>query len=131
MRIEKETNLDELPKMKETSKQAIANEKEEESELAATLKQTNTRIEQIESVQPNKQKQPNQQYNTQPQPYQQVFSQNQFRGRGYNRGERGFGQTQHQSTPLIEFNQLNATVVLETRTLPKDVARTLMSMANL
>lgn len=93
MRIEKETNLDELPKIKETSKQAIANEKEEESELAATLKQTNTRIEQIESGQPNKQQQPNQQYNTQP--YQQAFSQNQFRGRGYNRGERGFGQTQH------------------------------------
>lgn len=63
MRIEKETNLDELPKMKETSKQAIANEKEEESELAATLKQTNTRIEQIESVQPNKQISKNNQIN--------------------------------------------------------------------
>lgn len=63
MRIEKETNLDELPKMKETSKQAIDNEKEEESELAATLKQTNTRIEQIESVQPNKQISKNNQIN--------------------------------------------------------------------
>lgn len=49
--------------MKETSKQAIANEKEEESELAATLKQTNTRIEQIESVQPNKQISKNNQIN--------------------------------------------------------------------
>lgn len=50
--------------MKETSKKAIANEKEEESELAATLKQTNTRIEQIESVQPNKQISKNNQINT-------------------------------------------------------------------
>ncbi|CAC5394058.1 unnamed protein product [Mytilus coruscus] len=77
--------------VKATSKQAIANEKEEESELAATLKQINTRLEQLESRQPNKQQdQPNQQQqDTQPQPYQQPFSQNQFRGRGFNRGGRG------------------------------------------
>ncbi|CAC5388878.1 CNBP [Mytilus coruscus] len=122
-KIEKEHNLDELPKVKATSKQAIANEKEEESELAATLKQINTRLQQLESGQPNKQQdQPNQQQqDTQPQPYQQPFSQNQFRGRGFNRGGRGnrgyersygrgygrgygrcygggFGQNQHQST---------------------------------
>ncbi|VDH90823.1 Hypothetical predicted protein [Mytilus galloprovincialis] len=93
-KIEKEHNLDELPKVKATSKQAIANdmnEKEEESELVTTLKQINTRLEQLESTQHNKQQfkdQPNQQQqDTQPQPYQETF--NQFRGRGYNRGGRG------------------------------------------
>ncbi|VDI03961.1 Hypothetical predicted protein [Mytilus galloprovincialis] len=124
-KIEKEHNLDELPKVKATSKQAIANdmnEKEEESELVTTLKQINTRLEQLESRQHNKQQfkdQPNQQQqDTQPQPYQETF--NQFRGRGYNRGGRGnrgydrgyargygrgngrgFGQNQHQSTQPI------------------------------